>query len=388
MVRISFAFKNALLFLAGLSALSIKIHIRILAQQVTKANAESNTMSQVTYSEVSGVAEGTGNLPTNAAGLSMDTRTRQLSSPLLESHYAGPEDFLQGQNATPIFWHIPKAGGTSIHDFCLCLQLKVASHWGTVVKPSNESYSLDIGQRNDKQYVKVDTTKIETLREAARLGFATNQPADMISTPFPVAAGKYLFDNTHKGQLYTMVRHPVERALSLFYYLQHASWEPTYSPQWINLTVVEYVSSEAFESNWMTSTLSQALDNEDSIKESHVLTDDDFERAKNLLSKMVIGMTDNVSESVSRGGSMFGWNLNPRWTQCTTSAADKPSNSHKHPTFHEGSPEWDLIASKNNYDMKLFEHAEMLFKQQTQMMPLTTHNTTKINLQRKEDGSS
>lgn len=122
----------------------------------------------------------------------------------------------------------------------------------------------------------------------------------------------------------------------------------------------------------MTSILSEALASDDSRKAAHLLTDDDFERAKRLLSKMVIGMTDDMNESMRRFGSLFGWNLKPRWVQCTTNAADKPSNSYKHPTFHEGSPEWDLIASKNNYDMKLFEHAELLFKQQTKMMHLIT----------------
>ena len=37
-----------------------------------------------------------------------------------------------------------------------------------------------------------------------------------------------------------LFRHPVDRALSMFFYLQTATWERTYGLEWANMKVLEW----------------------------------------------------------------------------------------------------------------------------------------------------
>ena len=52
-------------------------------------------------------------------------------------------------------------------------------------------------------------------------------------------------------------RHPVDRAVSMFFYIQIADWEPTYNPELAKMTISEYAVSPNIENNWMVRTLTQ-----------------------------------------------------------------------------------------------------------------------------------
>ena len=65
----------------------------------------------------------------------------------------------------------------------------------------------------------------------------TQQPATATYTTFLREAAECLFDSTHQGAAYTVFRDLVDRAVSLFYYLQHATWEVSYQPEFQNFTL-------------------------------------------------------------------------------------------------------------------------------------------------------
>ena len=64
--------------------------------------------------------------------------------------------------------------------------------------------------------------------------------SDLIFTMEPQFTGQELYDEEHKGRSLALFRHPVDRALSMFFYLQAATWERTYRPEWANMTVLEW----------------------------------------------------------------------------------------------------------------------------------------------------
>ena len=90
-------------------------------------------------------------------------------------------------------------------------------------------------------FVNVDTITVGGILRASEMGFADSGLADAVITPLLYEANA-LFTPTAKGRLFTVFRHPVERAISMFYYLQIAHWEPTYDPSLQSWTPEECTS--------------------------------------------------------------------------------------------------------------------------------------------------
>jgi hypothetical protein len=65
------------------------------------------------------------------------------------------------------------------------------------------------------------------------------------------------------------------RQVSLFHYLQHASHEPTFHPEWRNATLAEW---DGGEDNWMTRVLSGVLESDGDP--GRTLTNNDLHKAK------------------------------------------------------------------------------------------------------------
>ena len=141
-------------------------------------------------------------------------------------------------------------------------------------------------------FVNVDTTTVAGIARAQAMGFADSGLADAVVTPFIYEANN-LFTPTAKGRLFTVFRHPIDRAISLFYYLQVADWEPTYDPELKNWSVKEYAQSSKIENNWLTRQLSNTLAGE--------LRDDDLKVAMEVVrSKFLVGLMADIEATMNR----------------------------------------------------------------------------------------
>jgi hypothetical protein len=211
------------------------------------------------------------------------------------------------------------------------------------------------------KFLNVDTTTPLGLERAARFHVARSGKADLVVSPLPHDVTPQLFIQQHKGRMFTILRDPLERVVSLFYYLQKATHEPTYNPALKSMTFEEYVRSDISESNFMSRTLINKME--------AAFEERDFEVAKEIMrTKCLVGLLDQLEESVRRFDLYFGFveaaPTKPDPT-CTAKYLKTGTNRHSHPSLPApGTPLHDELLRKNHMDVRLFAYAKELFAEQ------------------------
>eukprot|EP00581_Thalassiosira_minuscula_P014695 CAMPEP_0183718546 /NCGR_PEP_ID=MMETSP0737-20130205/11772_1 /TAXON_ID=385413 /ORGANISM="Thalassiosira miniscula, Strain CCMP1093" /LENGTH=328 /DNA_ID=CAMNT_0025948123 /DNA_START=34 /DNA_END=1020 /DNA_ORIENTATION=+ len=274
---------------------------------------------------------------------------RQLSVKIDEessdSIYSWAKDFIHPLFRTPkpskdtvVFWHIPKSGGTNAKRLYRdCMRKKV-----------------DI-EADVKKLKKADTDSIP-------LG-----AVDILFTPYPDIVIKNLVDSSNKVRALALFRHPVERLISKFYYLKTATWERQYSPEWEDMDLHDWAEKENLEINAIVKRLAGK-------SQRHEATDMDLELAKETIRKrFVVGLTDEMEESISRFNTVMGISEEKRCKECMNTyfgENEKKENSNPHPTVEQDDPGWQLLAEQNSYDLQLYEFILELFAEQKDLIGL------------------
>lgn len=186
---------------------------------------------------------------------------------------------------------------------------------------------------------------------------------DAVSSPL-IQPTADLFSSGHRGRVFTMLRHPIERATSYFYYIAKAIGDENYSPLFENISIEQYASTheDRPEFNYLTKMLSNNVD-----KTSQQLTLDDLNQAKEILEKKVlIGLLSEKEESIHRFGNFFGWTLDSGTNFCHHDMIEW-EQAETHPEITPTDTAWNLLWKKNAYDMDLFSYAQTLFSEQEKL---------------------
>ena len=198
------------------------------------------------------------------------------------------------------------------------------------------------------------------------MGFADSGLGDAVVTPFIYEAND-LFTPTAKGRLFTVFRHPIDRAISMFYYLQVADWEPTYDPALKDWTIEQYATSDKIENNWLTRQLSNQLGGD--LSQEHV------DKAMEVIRrKFLVGLMSEMKSTMTRLERFFRWTyrVNPANQEtCRDDLLSGGSNSNsknKKEKPKEGDEAWDLLAAQNSFDLQLWGYIEALFNEQEQFV--------------------
>jgi hypothetical protein len=86
----------------------------------------------------------------------------------------------------------------------------------SIVRVGGDATKGEVSSR----FVNVDTSTVEGLQRAKKLGLAQSGKLNAIYTPLIYEAND-LFDEGHQGRLFAIFRHPIDRAISIFRYLQY-----------------------------------------------------------------------------------------------------------------------------------------------------------------------
>ena len=213
-------------------------------------------------------------------------------------------------------------------------------------------------------YVNVDTSTHQGIQRAIQLNLVSSGLADVVISPLFHEAST-LFTPTRRGRMFSIFRHPVERAVSLFYFIQDTQWKPrsTRNDQFADITIEDFYRGGFAENNWMTRFLTNEL-------KKGELTVEDLKIAKEVLrQKCLVGLLEEKGETFERIQKYFGWKpKNPTEQECLEKKLQWAwPMKHRHFTVEEGSDAWYLISAQNVFDLQLYEYARELFQQQQQL---------------------
>jgi hypothetical protein len=261
------------------------------------------------------------------------TTTANAIYPWAEHNLKALTEDLDPDNDTPLFWHIPKSGGTTAKSMYQCLGMTIANRAGTLPQFGHD-HDEDLiafrpfGKRGPF-YINADTTTKSGILRAGELGLVPSGLADIIVTNSPQFAVSHLYDEDHKGRAFATFRHPVKRLVSKFYYLQIADWEKTYSPEWKNMNIVAWANRVNRDNNIYVKFLAGKTVG-DSVEEK------DLQIAMTTLKeRFVVGLTDQMEESFRRFFVLMGIDeSNKKKDKCMAKlfgeGAEK-KNSNPHP---------------------------------------------------------
>lgn len=275
------------------------------------------------------------------------------------ANYKGYADFMipREDNDRALYWHIPRAAGTSMKNALgQCLGLVSAGEAGGQAEPSQR---IDIVDVEGTRYVNVDTTTVGGINHAKSIGLAQSGLADVVISPYVMEAST-IFNEDFPGRAFTIMRDPIERAVSMYYYRTKDKMD-------LDVTLEEYAKGQGIENNWMTRYLSGQMEGE--------LTKEKLEQAKVVLRrKFLIGFVDDFQESIYRVLNYNGWEYSAEETEalnqqiCLESVAKVGSNQNDdYQMPKRGSQAHALLSWQTQYDMKLYEYAKELFDKQTKI---------------------
>jgi len=210
-------------------------------------------------------------------------------------------------------------------------------------------------------FVNVDISSLPGIARAKDMRLVETGLVDAIVTSH-LHEGSALFTDGRRGRLFTVMRHPVETAVSLFYYLGYATWERTYRADFANMTLAEYAAGPHLLDNWITRYLTH--------EETGELTEWHVELASEILSKKcVVGIVDELDETMKRLQSYFGWEVMESFPDCLHHYIhERAVNTHKHQKINSSSPEWHILEERNKFDIRVYEIALALFEEQAQSL--------------------
>lgn len=148
-----------------------------------------------------------------------NTIVHQAIFPSYLNHLSNLTSPYNPQSETPYFWDVHFSGESIAESiFSSCHRLIQACELG-LRQPNYNEKELGLFDLGGARYVNVDTTSVEGIERAGKLnmaGSACCRPQVVMSPMFrPVVEN--IFSLNNKGRMFALIRHPVDRALGLYY---------------------------------------------------------------------------------------------------------------------------------------------------------------------------
>jgi hypothetical protein len=288
-----------------------------------------------------------------------------------------------------------------------------ASHKGaSSIINSTTADHLQVLSHGNHRFINVNVFTAEGIHRAVELQLLSSGLLDFVTTDnLHQTMAKLFLPSSSSARLFALFRHPVEREVSRFYFMQYATWERLYDPTLTEMTLEEFITSQQDDGqpriydNWMVRSLTGK------VSCYFTLTEQDLEVAKQVLRrKCLVGLTNKMEESLQRFQLFFHWPLvgiprkkditadtsSPSSSSTTINSNDtNPSGEYllsgqecknkflmegrknenpKHPKVNKGTSLWNQIANIHRYDVELYAYVENLFDQQASIFSKFSSN--------------
>jgi len=262
----------------------------------------------------------------------------------------------------PFFWHIPLVGSVFESVAVSCLHLIVASRY---IGVAGATQKIDYIKHKDKTYIGVDLTTKQGIDNAVSLGLpSTDLLYNSMVTPLLYHGAENLLGQS-KGRLFTLLRHPIERAIMVYYSFISSTSDPDLE----NMSLEQYASSNNAEENWMVRRMTNNLQIEGKDVDAT-----DLLKAKEILrQKCVIGLYSKMDESISRFEKTFSWGAVTEnqansgkicHDKIISNVQQRDKSMALGTLIKRGDTEYTLLLNKNKLDMDLYLYAVKLYEAQ------------------------
>ena len=210
---------------------------------------------------------------------------------------------------------------------------------------------------SDEKFVNVELRTPGGIARAIDLDLVGSELAEVIFASRIVQVSN-VYHTPYRGKCFTLLRDPVDRAISLFYALKDSPWEHSFKKEFSDMTLEDYAFSKYIESNWLTRMLTNTM--------SGAIGDDELENAKHFLkNKCLIGLTDTFDESHERFERYFGWD-DTIYDDCQNELKErnKQNNEDRHLDSIVSQTVLDQLRKQNELDILLYEYAIEIYKEQ------------------------
>lgn len=244
---------------------------------------------------------------------------------------------------TPLFWVIPRSGSSAVMgSFAECNSLVVAAEFGA--GEDLTSTELKVVANGNIKYVNVETYTPAGIVRAKQKGLIPSKIAKLVATPLFLESLD-LFDMNNHARAFTVLRHPIDRAASMFEKFQTENPEMSKG-----MTIETYARSQYVENNYLVRYLSGKIEGEVSKEELII--------AKEVLKKFVIGFYDDLNGAFYRFEHYFDF---VSGKGCKDKFQKKP---YKKQQVKQGTEAWRLLQWQNALDIELYKYAKELYTKQ------------------------
>lgn len=165
------------------------------------------------------------------------------------------------------------------------------------------------------------------------------------------------FNATHQGRLFSLFQTPVNRVLVEYKSSQQQQQQQQHQSSQHNknsvATLEKYLSS--VPDNLMVRSLAN-VHRQEPLTRAHLNT------AKEIIqTRFVVGFLDHPIDSLQQFSKYFGWN---RQDLLSSEKCKKKLSSLPRHVVAEASPEYQIVAEANRFDLELYEFIQEIFRQQ------------------------